>query len=177
MVGEPSREPERRSRAFLNWRIFRRRPVTADVLLDMNPYESTNPILEDANKTTDAADKSGTLATKRTGFRYRLIPATLCYLIGGLILVAIPIGIYANFDSDSIAIDFKAPTPYLLLDVFFLCAPVVFFFAGVLLLIAGKNWYRGNWWRAGGFTIAAVAVTQSFTFSIDYLETWGGNIY
>lgn len=43
MSDEQRREPERRSRAFLKWIVFRRRPVTASVELNRHQRDPVRP--------------------------------------------------------------------------------------------------------------------------------------
>jgi hypothetical protein len=108
------------------------RQVMADALLDMNPYATTDSTSEVHDESISKIDEPATSASIRRRFRFRLIPTAVCYLLGGLILAAIPIGIYANFDSVWMMIDVNSPTPHVLLDFLFLVAPVVFSIVGVL---------------------------------------------
>ena len=133
----------------------------------MNPYAPPSyPELSTANLQSK---------NHRPAFRYRMIPMTLCYTTGGLLLLTIPIGVYLNFNS--LSIDSDAATPFFLLDILFVCSPLILAFAAGSLLFAGKCWYRAKWWSACGFTLIAIFAIQFIALSADYLRKWGGEIY
>jgi hypothetical protein len=116
--------------------------VMEDDRSETNPYRS--PV------ESSVRDESAVAAPRR--FRWRVIPVTLLYLYGGGMLMTVPCTLFA---SCSAICSWRSPTSLLLAEVMAMAS-------ASLLLVAGRQLWKGRWRRgaiAGALGIALYATT------------------
>jgi hypothetical protein len=100
----------------------------------MNPYESS------AHCTRTNPDNG---VSARRGFRWRVIPAALSWCVGGVVILALPIGIYQNFGAFFPDVD--ADWTGRMLSYASMATIPVLLAAGLMNLLAGFRWVGGRW--------------------------------
>ncbi|MEM7474184.1 MAG: hypothetical protein AAF483_04270 [Planctomycetota bacterium] len=131
----------------------------------MNPYESPESEECDSNKPASDAEPRR--------IRWRLIPAVISWLIGGLGLAALPFGIANNLDTFSFSTD--QAIVWILLDVLFLLTPVLFCGVCICYVAAGFRWMNRRWISAIVLTLVPYLSMLAFVAGVDWLREFALN--
>jgi predicted benzoate:H+ symporter BenE len=79
----------------------------------------------------------------KDSFRYRIIPATVSWVFGTVILIGIPFMAYSAWNR--FPMEFPESQPYRLSCYLAVAAVPCFLLMGLLLIYSGKEWMRGKW--------------------------------
>ena len=131
----------------------------------MNPYKSPTNRDQTAPPRVDSAPER---IYRR--FRWRVIPACISWCLGGLWLLAVPVGVYNNWKY--LTIDFEAPLSWVLLDVLMLALFPIMLAAGLSFFLAGNRWMKGRWGSAIALNVVPLLMMICFVFLTDYLRGW-----
>lgn len=100
-------------------------------------------------------------------FRLRIIPATLCWVIGAIFVIGTPFIVYHTWNR--FPIEFPESRGYVLLCYLSLVNAPCAFIAGLLIVFAGNHVMRGKWPIAllqCGVAFATIAVYESLREAI-----------
>ncbi|WDI44197.1 hypothetical protein [Bremerella sp. P1] len=131
----------------------------------MDPYKSPQAVNDEPNQPAQASPPP----PKRV-FRWRVIPACICWLIGGLMLFAFPMAVWNNWKY--LGVDLDGPLPWLLLDIVQMATILFFLGFGLALLYAGNRWIKGRWIWAIALTVIPWLLMAALKEVTEYLEHW-----
>ncbi len=103
-----------------------------------NPYQPPENGANAASEFASSTEHSSSKPNQR-GFRYRVVPSTLCLLVGvPLICMSVFWGyqIWATTISSDLDLAFRLIPPILFVGMAI---------SGVSLIVGSRNWMRGNW--------------------------------
>lgn len=130
----------------------------------MDPYKS--PQIVDETKEPSAAEAP----TPRRTFRWRVIPASLCWLFGGVTLLVVPFAVVNNWKY--LSVNWADSLPWILLDIASLAKFPSMIGFSVALLYAGNHWMKGRWVFAIAFSIIPWLLMMALKETTEYLEAW-----
>jgi hypothetical protein len=131
----------------------------------MNPYEAP------ANKEPVGRKRipSEENVVKKP-FRWRVIPASISWLVGVFCLVILPMALYNNWDS--LAVNFDRELPWILWDIAMLSLFPLTLAYGVSFICAGNRWMKGRWASAISLDVIPCLLMMGFRQLTDYLCDW-----
>lgn len=135
----------------------------------MNPYEApANP----------QWSKQGQVPAEEVivskPFRWRVIPASLSWLIGGFYLLILPFALHNNWRQ--LTIDFRQDLPWILVDISMLAVFPLILGLGIAFLFAGGRWMSGRWISAIALNVVPVLLWLGVSEVEDYLLAWAKSL-
>src|SRR5690606_13024784 len=107
-------------------------------------------------------------------FRWRVMPACLCWLLGGMMILLLPGAVYNNWEY--LGIDFDQPLPWVLLDALKLAMFPMVAASGGALLYAGGRWMKGRWVAAIIFIVLPYGLIGWIEIAREFVMDWAINV-